>query len=192
VLDDALKQAKILVVDDEAANVLLVERILDRAGYSKVVSTTDSRRALPLYRESEPDLVVLDLHMPHLSGFSVMEALAAVAPEDTYLPILVLTADVTAEAMHRALSMGARDFLVKPVDPIEVVLRVRNLLETRMLHVQLRDQRSLLEREVSKRTEELRANLERMTQMAEHRRALLSKMTNAELRAVMGDQAPAG
>src|SRR2546425_11437363 len=137
VRDDTLKQARILVVDDQEGNVLLLNRILERAGYTNVVSTTDAREALPLFRSSQPDLIVLDLHMPHLDGYEIMEHLAIEVPEETYLPILVLTSDATPEAMHRALSMGARDFLHKPFDGLEVVLRIRNLLETRFLHLKL-------------------------------------------------------
>jgi PleD family two-component response regulator len=187
VREDILKTARILVVDDEEVNVILVERILNRAGYSNVSVTTDPRQVVRLFQECEPDLLVLDLHMPHLDGFEVMDRLAAVVPEETYLPILVLTADATPAAMHRALSMGARDFLLKPFDAIEVVLRVRNLLETRMLHRQLHDQNALLESQVLKRTEELRASLERMTLMAEHRRLLLSHVSNAEIRAAVSE-----
>jgi DNA-binding response OmpR family regulator len=192
VREDIVKTARILVVDDEEVNVILVERILNRAGYSNVAVTTDPRQVVQLFRESEPDLLVLDLHMPHLDGFEVMDRLAAVVPEETYLPILVLTADATPAAMHRALSMGARDFLLKPFDAIEVVLRIRNLLETRMLHRQLHDQNALLETQVLKRTEELRRSLEKMTLMAEHRRLLLSHVSNAELRAAVAEPTRAG
>jgi PleD family two-component response regulator len=192
VREDIVKTARILVVDDEEVNVILVERILNREGYSNVAVTTDPRQVVRLFRESEPDLLVLDLHMPNLDGFEVMDRLAAVVPEETYLPILVLTADATPAAMHRALSMGARDFLLKPFDAIEVVLRIRNLLETRLLHRQLHDQNALLETQVLKRTEELRRSLEKMTLMAEHRRLLLSHVSNAELRAAVAEPTRAG
>jgi putative two-component system response regulator len=192
VREDILKNARILVVDDEEVNVTLVERILNRAGYSNVATTTDPLQVVRLFRECEPDLLVLDLHMPQLDGFEVMDRLAAVMTEETYLPILVLTADATPAAKHRALSMGARDFLLKPFDAVEVVLRIRNLLETRMLYLQLHDQNALLEGEVLKRTDDLRRNLEKMTQMAEHRRVLLSQVSNAEIRAAIGESTRAG
>jgi putative two-component system response regulator len=191
VREDILKNARILVVDDEEVNVILVERILSRAGYSNVATTTDPLQVIRIFRECEPDLLVLDLHMPELDGFEVMDRLAAVMGE-TYLPILVLTADATPAAKHRALSMGARDFLLKPFDADEVVLRIRNLLETRMLYLQLHDQNALLEGEVLRRTDDLRRNLEKMTQMAEHRRVLLSQVSNAEIRAAIGESTRAG
>jgi CheY-like chemotaxis protein len=180
--DDVLKRATILVVDDQEPNVLLVEAILQRAGYSNVVSTTDPREGLRLYREATPDLLVLDLHMPELNGFEIIERITTETPEGVFVPILVLTADATPQAMHRALAMGARDFLRKPFDALEVLLRIRNLLETRLLHVRLQDHNALLEEEIRKRTAELTTNLEKVTAMADHRRALLARTTRNEAR----------
>jgi PleD family two-component response regulator len=179
--DDVLKEARILVVDDQESNVRLVERILQKAGYTSVRSTTDSRRALPLFTDFRPDLIILDLVMPHLDGFAVMQELSRTIPEGTYVPILVLTADDTREAMYRALSMGARDFLIKPFDPTEVLLRIRNLLETRMLHARLEDQEAAVEERVRERTSELTERLEVMTRTAEHRRELLKRLSNGGL-----------
>lgn len=128
-----MKAAAILIVDDEAANVELLESFLRAEGYLNLTGTTDSREALRLYESVTPDLVLLDLHMPHFSGFEIMrELLARVSPDD-YVPILVLTADVNASARERALAEGAKDFLTKPLDQIEVLQRIRNLLETRLL-----------------------------------------------------------
>ncbi|MDQ3556462.1 MAG: ATP-binding protein [Gemmatimonadota bacterium] len=128
--------AAILVVDDQDANVELLESILRDDGYLNVRSTTDSRRVIPLFQERAPDLILLDLHMPHLDGFAVMRQLAEHIPEESFLPIVVLTADSTPEAKRRALSGGAHDFLTKPLDQTEVSLRIRNLLRTRSLHLQ--------------------------------------------------------
>jgi CheY-like chemotaxis protein len=128
---------RILIVDDEEANILVLERLLRRSGYQNLVSTTDPRDALDLFLTEQPDLVLLDLAMPHLDGFQVMQQLQARMQPGGYLPILVLTADVTPEAMKRALAMGARDFITKPFDPTEVLLRIRNLLETRALYLEL-------------------------------------------------------
>lgn len=147
--------AKILIVDDETANVRLLERILTRAGYEQVRSTQDARTVLSLYLKFQPDLLLLDLMMPHLSGFEVMEQLQAILPAGTYLPILVLTADITPDARDRALSGGARDFLIKPFDHTEVLLRIRNLLETRVLYSRVQNQNQILESEVHKRTREV-------------------------------------
>jgi DNA-binding response OmpR family regulator len=185
--DEVLKEARILVVDDQEANVRLVERILEKAGYTSVRSTTDSREVVSLYAEFQPDLMILDLLMPHLDGFDVMQELSRIIPEGTYVPILVLTADDTREAMYRALSMGARDFLTKPFDPTEALLRIRNLLETRYLHISLEDQDRVLEEKVAERTKELKERLEAMTKAAEHRRMLLSTLAEAELSSLARD-----
>ncbi len=148
---------RILIVDDQAANVLLLEEILRGAGYSNVKSTQDPRQALGLYCEFQPDLVILDLHMPHLSGLALMEQFGGCTAPDNYVPILVLTADVLPEARQKALSAGAKDFLTKPFDVTEVVLRIRNMLETRTLYLQLQAHNHLLEDKVRERTGELEA-----------------------------------
>src|ERR1700730_7949401 len=106
------KGAKILIVDDQEQNVLLLERLLQQAGYTTVESTTDPRRVLPLFLEFQPDLILLDLMMPHLDGFGVMQELAGHIATDDYLPILVLTADGAPEATRRALAARGQDFLV--------------------------------------------------------------------------------
>jgi putative two-component system response regulator len=131
-----LDDASILIVDDEPANVMLLRRILANAGFSNVVGTTDPHHAVALFGEHKPDIVLLDLHMPVLDGFGVLRALDGVRSDDTYLPVLVLTADITDEAKHVALRSGATDFVTKPFDVTEVVLRIRNLLSARVLHVQ--------------------------------------------------------
>ncbi|HEX9105661.1 MAG TPA: HD domain-containing phosphohydrolase [Longimicrobiales bacterium] len=168
-----LRDARILIVDDEPANVLLLERILKRDGYLQVRSTTDARRALPMFQEFAPDLVLLDLRMPHMDGFAVMEQLRPRVPMDAYLPILVLTADITPMAKEKALSGGARDFLTKPLDATEVLLRIRNLLETRFLHLELHGEKRALEEKVAERTRELDLTrleiLERLARAAEYR-----------------------
>jgi putative two-component system response regulator len=142
----------ILIVDDEPANVQLLERLLTSSGYSRVRSTTDPKRVVTLYRDLQPDLILLDLHMPGLDGFTVMQQLSEMIASDDYVPILVLTADVTATSKQRALVGGAKDFLTKPLDTAEVLARVGNLLETRSLHVQLRRHNELLEEKVRERT----------------------------------------
>lgn len=130
--------ARILVVDDERVNVVLLERILQQAGYTNVRSTTDSTQAAALYDEFEPDLILLDLHMPGLDGFAVMEQLDGRIRDDDFLPILILTADIRPEIKRRALAAGAKDFVTKPFDRTEVLLRIQNLLETRFLHLRMR------------------------------------------------------
>ncbi|HEX9820918.1 MAG TPA: response regulator [Methylomirabilota bacterium] len=152
---ESLAGARILIVDDEPANVLLMQRLLEDAGYRHLSTTTDPRRVLELYREVGPDLVLLDLMMPHLDGLAVLEQLRAEIPPDAYVPVLVLTADATPEAKRRALTAGARDFLTKPFEQVEVLLRIRNLLDTRRLHLALAEQNRALEETVRQRTERL-------------------------------------
>src|SRR5687768_18021299 len=120
--------ARILVVDDEKPNVLLLERILAEAGYVDAVSTTDPEQVLDLVDGLRPDLIILDLHMPKMDGFAVMEQLRSSLDPTSHPSILVLTADITREVKHRALVAGAQDFLTKPLDMEEVLLRIRNIL----------------------------------------------------------------
>ncbi len=167
VSDQRLKAAKILIVDDHEANVALLEGYLEElGGYTSVRSTTDPRTIFMRYAEQEPDLILLDLHMPELDGFEVLRQLRLIVPGESYLPVLVLTADITSETKRRALEAGAKDFLTKPFDPTEVLLRIRNLLETRFLHAHLADL-------VHERTAQLEAAqaeiLERLAVSAEYR-----------------------
>lgn len=166
VLEKAIKEARILVVDDERANVRLLEFVLEDAGFSRVQSTTDSSQVVPLFSEFHPDLLVLDLSMPHPDGFEVMQLLQPHIQEEGYFPILVLTADITPEAKLRALAQGAKDFLTKPFNGAEAVLRIENLLEARLRHVMLGDA-------VRERTRELETSqletLQRLGLAAEYR-----------------------
>jgi EAL domain-containing protein (putative c-di-GMP-specific phosphodiesterase class I)/CheY-like chemotaxis protein len=129
--------ARIVVVDDTPANVELLEAVLKRAGLRHIYTVTDAREALSTIDAVNPDLIILDLHMPWVDGFTILREVVRRAA-GTYLPVLVMTADTTTDASHRALSDGARDFVTKPFDFTEVVLRVGNLLETRQLHQHLR------------------------------------------------------
>lgn len=130
--------AKILIVDDAEANLKLLEDLLAKEGFTQVVSTADSTRALDLFNAFEPDLVLLDLMMPELDGYALLEMLSRHIPQDEYLPVLVITADATIAAKRKALALGAKDFLNKPFDTIEAMLRVWNLLETRVLYRRLK------------------------------------------------------
>ena len=166
------KNARILIVDDEPINVDLLRRLLERAGFSRVESTNDSREAVDLYVKFRPDLILLDLHMPHRDGLEVMDELNQIA-EASYLPILMLTGDDTQEAKREALSRGAKDFLNKPFHSDEVLLRIRTLLETRFLYLQIQSQNQMLEAKVRDRTRELEAAqieiIERLARAAEFR-----------------------
>jgi putative two-component system response regulator len=152
----AYVKMRILVVDDEPANVALLEDMLSEQGYSHIKSTTDSREVLGLCNEFDPDLILLDLFMPHVDGFAILEALRGDRTE-VFLPIIVLTADVNEETKLRALNLGATDFLNKPLDHIEVLLRIKNMLETRRIHQLLDNRRAALEDAVAARTSELHA-----------------------------------
>ncbi len=152
---DAITAAHILIVDDHKANVDLLEQLLTKHGFTHLTSTTDSFTVLPLVETDPPDLILLDLSMPPPDGYTVLTQLRTIIPADSYLPVLVLTADSTRAAKQRALELGARDFLTKPFDTIEVVLRVRNLLETRRLHHDLVNHNARLEATVQERTREL-------------------------------------
>jgi putative two-component system response regulator len=166
------KHARILIVDDEPANVEILRRLLERCGFSRVESTNDPREAADLYVRFRPDLILLDLHMPHLDGLAVMDELNQIA-EASYLPILMLTGDDTQEAKQEALSRGAKDFLNKPFHGDEVLLRIGTLLETRFLYLEIQSQNHLLEAKVRDRTRELEAAqieiIERLARAAEFR-----------------------
>lgn len=146
---------KILVVDDEPANVALLEDMLAEAGYTRVQSITDSRVALETCDTFSPDIILLDLMMPHVDGFTILDALRS-SPAELFLPIVVLTADVNEDTKRRALKAGATDFVLKPFDHLEVLLRIGNLLEMRRLHRQLDTQRAAYEEALRTRSLELR------------------------------------
>ncbi|TAN51808.1 MAG: response regulator [Methylococcaceae bacterium] len=153
-LEQNIFDAKLLIVDDNRANVALLEKLLRRGGYEQVDTVTDPREVKALYEANRYDLILLDIRMPHLDGFQVMAQLRE-SKGDDYLSILVLTAELTSETKLRSLQEGARDFLSKPFDSVEVLARVRNLLEVRMFHNGLRNQNRVLEEQVRQRTQEL-------------------------------------
>lgn len=142
--EDQRTSARIMVVDDEPQNVRYVSDVLQWAGYENVEGLTDPAEAVTRFHEFEPDLVILDLLMPGMDGFEVMDAMKSTVGEDVYLPFLILTSDISSESRRRALSGGARDFLTKPMSPTEVRLRVDNLLETRFLYLECARQAELL------------------------------------------------
>lgn len=146
---------KILVIDDEPANLALLEDLLAEAGYTRVECVSDSRQALETCSTFVPDLILLDLMMPHVDGFTILESLRSV-PAELFLPVVVLTADVNEETKRRALRAGATDFLLKPFDHLEVLLRIGNLLEMRRLHRLLDNQRAAFEEALRNRSLELR------------------------------------
>ncbi|HEX2081276.1 MAG TPA: hybrid sensor histidine kinase/response regulator [Longimicrobium sp.] len=144
-MTDGVRGCTLLLVDDEEANLDLLEVLLRDDGYDGIVRTSDARQAMPLWERHAPDLVLLDLHMPWRDGFSILDDIRTRTPPDDYRPVLVLTADATPEAKERALSSGAKDFLNKPIDATEALLRVHNLLETRVLYREQRRARQAAE-----------------------------------------------
>ena len=171
-LSAAFKNARILIVDDEEGNVEILRRILSRAGFTHVETTTDSRQVAERYVQQRPDLILLDLHMPHMDGLEVMQRLNEIA-EASYLPILILSADLTPDARREALSRGAKDFVGKPFVQDELLLRIKTLLETRLLYLQIQSQNLLLEAKVRERTRALEEAqfeiIERLAAAAEFR-----------------------
>jgi PAS domain S-box-containing protein len=146
-------QASILIVDDQEANVMLLEEMLQRAGYQNVSSTMDPHQVHPLHMEHRYDLILLDLQMPEMDGFQVMEGVHDLEP-DGYLPVLVITAQPSHKL--RALQAGAKDFVSKPFDLVEVQTRIHNMLEVRLLYRKLANYNRELEQTVLERTAELR------------------------------------
>jgi EAL domain-containing protein (putative c-di-GMP-specific phosphodiesterase class I) len=155
-VEDALSEATVLIVDDHAPNVTLLEMLLRSAGVTRVHGFTDPHEAVSRCLELHPDLLLLDLHMPHVDGFAVMQAVRAALEPEAFLPVVVLTADVTPQAKKRALAAGANDFLTKPFDRTEVLLRVRNLLETRALYTEVQRHNARLQAEIDEQTEQTR------------------------------------
>jgi PleD family two-component response regulator len=138
--------ARVLIVDDEPANILLLEEFLADTA-TEVRSLTDSRQVEQVFKEFEPDIVLLDLHMPVVDGQEVLRRLSSARESLGYLPVIVLTGDTGRVARNSALLLGANDFLIKPLDRTEVVLRVRNLLHTRELFVDLAAATRMLDRD---------------------------------------------
>lgn len=162
---EIIRESRILIVDDKQANAVLMEQVLRRAGYLNYTSINDSREVVDQLRTFRPDLIVLDLMMPHVDGYGVMTQLRGYIPDGIYLPILVITADVSKAARERALSLGAKDFLTKPVDTTEATLRIYNLLETRWLYQQSQAERELLieqVQEVQQHLSAINAELDRL------------------------------
>jgi len=156
--------ASILIVDDQEVNVKLLEQLLTEAGYTHVASTTNPHEVCALHRKNRYDLILLDLQMPEMDGFQVMEGLKINAVDD-YLPVLVLTAQPGHKL--RALQTGAKDFISKPFDLVEVKMRIHNMLEVRLLYKKLEDYNKLLEQKVLERTAELRESEARFRSLTE-------------------------
>jgi DNA-binding response OmpR family regulator len=173
---------RILVVDDEPANVRLLERVLATAWTAEIAGVTDPRQAGERFDAFRPDLVLLDLHMPHIDGLTLLEMLLQRTSPDDPIPIIVLTADVSPEARRRSLELGATDLLTKPFDHTEILLRIRNVLRTRALHLRVRDHAADLDRMVGERTAKLNATIGELRRLDQQRRDLLGRLVDAEER----------
>jgi len=132
-----LAACRLMIVDDEESNVLLLRSLLEREGYGDIVGLTDPGQAVETFVATPPDLVLLDLMMPGIDGYQLLEAFGRQTRPGDFRPVLVLTADTTPAARRRALALGAKDFVAKPFDVIEVALRIANLLEIRVLYRRL-------------------------------------------------------
>lgn len=169
---NTLTDLQILIVDDEPSNLKLMERMLRGQGYQHLKLVGDPRDVLGAYQTDRPDLILLDVNMPHLDGYQVMQQLQAL--EDPLLPpIIILTAQNGKDYLLRSLALGARDFISKPFDVNELIMRVRNLLEAQLAHRLLLDQKNMLEEMVRARTEELHHTrleiVQRLGKAAEYR-----------------------
>ena len=151
----AYPAARLLIVDDEAPNLRLLEKMLARAGYTNILTTSLPSKALELLKGTAPDIVLLDQHMPEMDGLTLMGAIRDAFPAEGYLPFVILTADMSTQTRERALASGAMDFITKPFELAEVLLRISNLLHTRVLHQELRLRNEELEVRVRERTREL-------------------------------------
>jgi putative two-component system response regulator len=171
--NEILRNSRILIIDDQSEIVHLLDRILRQAGYVHLRGITDSREALGAFSEFHPDLVALDLRMPHIDGFALLKQFRSPIPTGTLVPVLVVTADVSRQAREVALSMGAKDFVTKPLDSTELRMRIYNLLETRWSHSVLRQNNAALEEKVRDRTKDLEEAqleiLQRLARAAEYR-----------------------
>ena len=132
---------RILVIDDEEANLLLMQTLLKREGYEQIRCVADATLAMDELVSFDPNIILLDLMMPDVDGYQLLDMFRRQARPDVFRPILVLTADTTLQARRRALALGAKDFIVKPFDAIEIGLRIANLLETQILYERLRNER---------------------------------------------------
>lgn len=169
----ALESTAILIVDDEEDSARLLERLLRRSGFERITVTTEPKEAIAIYMESAPDLVIADLHMPTMSGVDIMRSIRSLDPDGDYVPVILMTGDIGASAKRLALEAGANDFIDKFAEDFEVMLRIKNALRTRLLHLGMKSQNSELEQQVYLRTREVFAAqeevLQRLAAAAEYR-----------------------
>jgi putative two-component system response regulator len=171
-LNDLLN-AHITVIDDEPANVMLLERLLEQVGYTNISTFTNSNDGWEFVSKGKTDLLLLDLQMPNLSGFDILSKLQLVEDESSFFPVMVLTADATLATKRQTLALGAQDFLTKPFEAFEVALRVKNLLRVRLAYKALAVENHHLEAKIEERTKDLKETqleiVERLGHATEYR-----------------------
>jgi putative two-component system response regulator len=164
--EEFLLKSKILILDDEIEIGMAIEDILKENGYQMVRSISDSRQVLNVFLEFRPDLLILDIKMPHLDGFAVLDQLKPIR-KDSFVPVLILTAQADEDTCAKALKSGATDFLAKPMKITEALVRIQNLLDVRRLNVELESRKNLLENKMEDRTEQLRRAINEINVMHE-------------------------
>jgi DNA-binding response OmpR family regulator len=186
---NTIQASKILIVDDQSSNIMLLQEILENSGYVNIHTLLDSRKALETIEEISPDIILLDLMMPHVTGYDILKTLQENGKLTGTMPVVVLTADITSEARRKALHLGASDFITKPIDIVEVTIRIRNHLRLRRLLKQQTDYSANLEQEVLKRTREIQMNLELLKEKNETLKRITwmhSHAVRAPLARIMG------
>ena len=184
-----IQESLIIVVDDDPASLDLSERILHAAGYTNVKACPSPGEALQVIEHEEIDLLVADLQMPEIDGLNLLTRLKASVPEDGFVPVLIVTSDDGLQTRRNALALGADDFLTKPIDVVEMTLRVQHLLRMRKMHVQLSNTRDGLEFEVIARTEELRSAMARLEDLVRAKDIFIASVSHelrTPLTAVLG------
>jgi len=169
--EEKIFAAQILAIDDNILNIQILKKILTNAGFINITTTIDPTKAVSLYKEIQPDLILLDINMPIMDGFAIMQQLSIIDP-DSYLPILVLTAE-EEQIRFKALQSGAKDFLHKPYEHLDVLLKSRNIIEVRLLYNEIKNHNTSLEQQVSHRIKEIRDTrlevIQRLAQASELR-----------------------
>jgi putative two-component system response regulator len=154
-LNSVLRNSRILIIEDQEDNVVLLQRVLLRAGFAQYKAVKESSEAIAAFDEYRPDLVLLDLHMPGMDGFEVLRQLNLLIPQQTYLPVAILTAELSQAARDKALLLGAKDFITRPYDNTEIELRIETLLGPRFQNREFEQYNQLLDQKVRERTQDL-------------------------------------
>ncbi len=180
--EEQLLNSKILIIDDETANVCLLEDLLGERGYKNLKIVTDSRLAFETYKQFKPDLILLDLNMPHVDGMTLLKQFNNVE-KDNYAPVMILTAQSDNEIRFEALEAGAKDFLSKPFDLFEVILRIKNMLEVRLLVNQLSKYNAILEEKIQDRNLDLAESQSRLEHEIAEREKVMRQLKRSSERA---------